>query len=35
MRLIDEQHLVTPFYGSRRMTDHFVRAGYSINRKRV
>lgn len=35
MRRIDEQYLVTPFYGSRRMTDHFVRAGYSINRKRV
>jgi putative transposase len=35
MRLIDEQYLVTPFYGSRRMTDHFVRAGQAINRKRV
>jgi putative transposase len=35
MRLIDEQYLATPFYGSRRMTDHFVRAGYCINRKRV
>jgi putative transposase len=35
MRRIDEQYLITPFYGSRRMTDHFVRAGYSINRKRV
>lgn len=35
MRRIDEQYLVTPFYGSRRMTDHFLRAGYSINRKRV
>ena len=30
-----EQYLVTPFYGSRRMTDHFVRAGYPINRKRM
>ena len=30
-----EQYLVTPFYGSRRMTDHFVPAGYSINRKRM
>jgi hypothetical protein len=35
MRRIDEQYLVTPFYGSRRMTDSFVREGYSINRKRV
>lgn len=35
MRRIDEQYLTTPFYGSRRMTDHFVRAGYSINRKRM
>ena len=35
MRRIDEQYLATPFYGSRRMTAHFVRAGYSINRKRM
>jgi len=35
MRRIDEQYLATPFYGGRRMTDHFVRAGYSINRKRM
>lgn len=35
MRRIDEQYLLTPFYGSRRMTDHFTREGYSINRKRV
>jgi putative transposase len=35
MRLIDEQYLATPFYGSRRMADHFVRSGYCINRKRV
>lgn len=35
MRRIDEQYLLTPFYGSRRMTAHFERAGYSINRKRM
>jgi putative transposase len=27
MRLIDEQYLVTPFYGSRRMAAHLTRAG--------
>lgn len=35
MRLIDEQYLSTPYYGSRRMTDHLVRAGWDVNRKRV
>jgi putative transposase len=35
MRLIDQQYLATPFYGSRRMTDHLVRAGHEVNRKRV
>ena len=35
MRRIDEQYLKTPFYGSRRMAQHFQRAGFSINRKRV
>ena len=35
MRLIDEQYLVTPFYGSRRMTAHLARAGHEVNRKRV
>jgi putative transposase len=35
MRLIDEQYLKTPFYGSRRMTAVLVRAGETINRKRV
>lgn len=36
MRLIDEQHLKTPFFGSRQMA-HWLseRAGYAINRKRV
>ena len=35
MRLIDEQYLQTPFYGSRRMTAQLRRAGYPVNRKRV
>jgi putative transposase len=35
MRLIDEQYLKTPFYGSRRMTAVLERAGESVNRKRV
>ena len=35
MRLIDEQYLETPYYGSRRMTQHLVRAGEQVNRKRV
>jgi putative transposase len=35
MRLVDEQYLKTPFYGSRRMTEYLVRAGEAVNRKRV
>jgi putative transposase len=35
MRLIDEQYLATPFYGSRRMTVWLQRAGHLVNRKRV
>ena len=35
MRLIDEQYLETPFYGSRRMAEHLVRAGHAVNRKRI
>jgi putative transposase len=35
MRLIDEQYLKTPFYGSRRMTDWLEKQGWTINRKRV
>ena len=35
LRLIDEQYLKTPFYGSRRMAVHLRQLGYSINRKRV
>ena len=35
MRLIDEQYLETPFYGSRRMTVWLEHAGHAVNRKRV
>ena len=35
MRLIDEQYLKTPFYGSRRMREHLCRLGHEVNRKRV
>ncbi len=35
MRLIDEQYLKTPFYGSRSMTRHLRRLGYRLNRKHI
>ena len=35
MRLIDEQYLRTPFYGSRRMTAWLQGEGHEVNRKRV
>ena len=36
MRLIDEQYLKTPFYGSRSMVRHFWRhQGRRVNRKRI
>jgi putative transposase len=35
MRLIDEQFLQTPFYGSRQMTRCLRRQGYCVGRKRV
>ena len=35
MRLIDEQYLKTPAYGSRSMRTHLQRLGYKISRKRV
>ena len=35
MKLIDRQYLITPFYGSRRMTIWLQRQGYKVNRKRV
>jgi putative transposase len=35
MRVIDEQYLQTPFFGSRGMTQWLKRQGYAVNRKRV
>ena len=35
MRIIDEQYLKTPSWGSRSMRNHLRRTGYKINRKRV
>jgi|SRR5688572_1592976 putative transposase len=35
MRMMDEQYLETPFYGSRRMTTWLCREGEEVNRKRV
>lgn len=35
LRLIDEQYLRTPFFGSRQMTAWLHRQGYDVNRKRV
>ncbi|WP_425486092.1 IS3 family transposase [Halomonas stenophila] len=35
MRLIDENHLWTPVYGSQRITVHLNRLGHAVNRKRV
>lgn len=35
MRLIDQEYLERPFYGSRRMTEVLKAQGYCINRKRI
>ena len=35
MRLIDEQYLRTPWYGSRQMARHLRRQGYGVGRKRI
>jgi putative transposase len=35
MRLMDEQYLKTPCYGSRQMTRHLRRQGHAVNRKRI
>jgi len=35
MRMIDQQFMKTPFYGSRRMTVSLGRSGEAVNRKRV
>lgn len=35
MRLIDEQHLETPWYGARQVARHLRREGHAVNRKRI
>ena len=35
MKLIDQQYLERPFYGSRRMAAWLRNQGYRVNRKRV
>jgi putative transposase len=35
MRLIDEQYLLTPWYGARQMARHMRRQGYAAHRKRM
>ena len=35
MRLIDEEFLRHPFYGSRKMTAYLNRKGIAVNRKRI
>jgi putative transposase len=35
MRLIDKQHLDTPWYGTRQMSRHLRRQGHAVNRKRI
>ncbi len=35
MRLLDEQYMRTPFYGSRKMTEWLIAQGFGVNRKRV
>ena len=35
MRLIDEEFLRHPFYGSRKMTAYLNRKGIPVNRKRI
>lgn len=35
MRMIDEQYMSTPFYGSRRMTEVLKAKGENVNRKKI
>ena len=35
MRVIDEQFLAAPYYGSRQMAHHLRRSGFLVSRKRV
>jgi two-component sensor histidine kinase len=35
MRMIDDQHMRTPYYGARQMARHLRREGYIVGRKRI
>lgn len=35
MKKLDIQYLKTPFYGTRKMTQHLQKLGHKVNRKRV
>jgi len=35
MRLLDEQYMRAPFYGSRKMAEWLRTKGFEVNRKRV
>ncbi len=35
MRLIDEEYMRHPFYGSRKMRPYLKRLGHKVNRKRI
>lgn len=35
MRIIDEQFMITPYFGSRQMAKHIRRLGYPVGRKRI
>jgi len=35
MRLIDEEYMRHPFYGTRNIRDWLIKQGYDVNRKRV
>ncbi len=35
LKLLDQQYMRTPFYGSRKMTHYLKEEGYEVNRKRV
>ena len=35
MRMIDEQYIITPFYGHRKMTEQLKKTGEQVNKKRI
>jgi putative transposase len=35
MRLIDEEYILAPFYGSRKMREYLMTEGFQVNRKRI